>query len=213
MKELHVEWSNSIHSRMGVTCEKCHGGNPKVSRKEEAHQGVYDSMDPKSTVYYTNIPRLCGSCHKHEFNEFKMSVHYKMLMTKGIGPNCVTCHDAMSTKMLQPDQVELFCGMCHNAKMSRQPDVVGKAQKVLEKMASTTKRMAQVEATLRNVGPNSSDARKADGLLNRANHELSACKQDWHAFELDRINKRLDGVAILINQGVASLRSSGQGEE
>lgn len=208
MQELHAEWNDSIHSRMGVTCENCHGGDPAQAGKEEAHQGVYDSMDPKSTVYYTNIPRLCGRCHQHEFLEFKMSVHYEMLMTKGVGPNCVTCHDAMSTKTLRPEQLELFCGMCHNARMSSSPDIVAQAKEVLLKMDGVSRKVARIELSLQSFRAKGRTTLKAEGFLNLAQHELFVCRQDWHSFKLGRINKRLDGVEALILDGRKSLRST-----
>ncbi len=207
MKELHSEWNDSVHSRMGVTCESCHGGDPEKETKEAAHQGVYDSMDPKSTVYYTNIPRLCGQCHQHEFLEFKTSVHYEMLMTKGVGPNCVTCHDAMSTKTLRPEQLELFCGMCHNAKMSNLPDIVSQSREVLLKMDSASRKVARTEASLQSARENGRRTRKAEGFLKLAKHELFACREDWHAFKMGSIKKRLDGVDTLIHDGLESLRA------
>lgn len=208
MKELHAEWNDSIHSRMGVTCENCHGGDPEKESKDAAHRGVYDSMDPKSTVYYTNIPRLCGRCHKHEFLEFKTSAHYETLMTKGVGPNCVTCHDAMSTKTLRPEQLELFCGMCHNARMSSFPDIVSQAREILLKMEGASRKVARTEASLQSAREKGRTVRKAEGFLKLAKHELFACRQDWHAFKLGRIKKRLDGVDTLILDGLESLRAA-----
>jgi len=206
LKELHAEWNDSTHSRMGVTCENCHGGDPGKEDKEEAHQGVYKSMDPKSTVYYTNIPRRCGRCHKQEFLEFMTSGHYKMLMAKGVGPNCVTCHDAMSTKVLQPAQLELFCGMCHNARMNRFPGILDQAKEVLLKMNRVSMEVVQTEAFLQSFREKGRNIRKAEGLLNQAKHELFACRKDWHAFKLDRINQRLNGANALMDDGMASLR-------
>ncbi len=209
MKERHAEWRDSIHSRMGVTCDNCHGGNPDLESKTAAHQGVYDSMNPKSSVYYTNIPRLCGRCHKHEFLEFKMSVHYKMLMTKGVGPNCVTCHDAMSTKVLQPAQLEVFCGMCHNPKMSR-PGVLDQAKEILLEMNRLSRKVSRRETALHAARAKGRKVSKAEGFLHLAKHELVACRQDWHTFKLARIRKRLKGVETLLHEGQASLPAIGK---
>jgi len=209
MKERHAEWRDSIHSRMGVTCDNCHGGNPADRTKEAAHKGVYGSMNPKSAVYYTNIPRLCGGCHKHELVEFKMSVHYRMLMTKGVGPNCVTCHDAMSTKVLKPDQLELFCGMCHNAKMSR-PGLLEEAKAVLLKMNRISRKVDRTEAELHAARSKGRKVSKAEGFVHLAKHELMVCRQDWHTFKLARIEKRLNDVEALLHKGLASLPITGR---
>ncbi|NOY54147.1 MAG: hypothetical protein GXP58_11120 [Deltaproteobacteria bacterium] len=207
MKERHAEWRDSVHSRMGVTCNNCHGGNPGKESKKAAHEGVYDSMNPKSSVYYTNIPRLCGRCHKHEFLEFKMSVHYRMLMTKGVGPNCVTCHDAMSTKVLRPTQLELFCGICHNTKMSSRPGILNQAKEVLLKMNRISRKVDRTETKLHATRARGCKISKAEGFLHLAQHELIACRQDWHTFKLARIEKRLNGVETLLHEGLATLPS------
>ncbi|VAX30936.1 hypothetical protein MNBD_NITROSPIRAE02-1175, partial [hydrothermal vent metagenome] len=34
------DWKGSIHQKHGVTCDKCHGGNPAAIDKNKAHKGV-----------------------------------------------------------------------------------------------------------------------------------------------------------------------------
>jgi hypothetical protein len=53
-----VELQASIHYQEGITCEHCHGGNPKALEMEEAHAGNYVGVPSRR-----EIPRRCASCH------------------------------------------------------------------------------------------------------------------------------------------------------
>src|SRR5512141_962956 len=72
-------WTGSAHQKRGVTCDKCHGGNPAAPGEKEAHQGVLGSKNPQSSIYYKNIPSTCGKCHGAEYFKFKRSLHYRLL--------------------------------------------------------------------------------------------------------------------------------------
>ncbi|MEJ2690187.1 MAG: cytochrome c3 family protein, partial [Deltaproteobacteria bacterium] len=124
-------WVGSIHQKYGVTCDKCHGGNPEASEAEKAHKGVYGSSNPKSTVYFKNIPATCGACHGAEYYKFSQSEHYKMLESTGQGPDCVTCHGSMVTRVLSPDNLAAVCEQCHNNRMGIRPYIPQKAKAVL----------------------------------------------------------------------------------
>ena len=67
-------WSISTHALFNVTCEKCHGGNPLASSKEEAHKGLSNV-----SIARANTPETCGKCHEAEFQEFKSSKHFMRL--------------------------------------------------------------------------------------------------------------------------------------
>lgn len=211
LKEHHAEWNESIHARMDVSCEVCHGGNAGETEKSDAHRGVYDAMDPKSTVYYTRIPELCGECHKGELSDFKISKHYEYLMSKGVGPTCVTCHDAMSTKILNPEEVELFCAVCHNTKNKNNPEITHLARGVMEKLNEINGQMAKAEMRLKNAAKAGMDIRKSRGFINLARREVLACKEHWHTFQLVLMASRLEGVENLIEQGMNSIRPPSEG--
>jgi len=46
----YQQWSESLHALRGVTCDICHGGNPKEATKEKAHIGKLNNTDPESPV-------------------------------------------------------------------------------------------------------------------------------------------------------------------
>ena len=44
------EWRVSTHGKVGVACEKCHGGDPTISEAKQAHVGVLPTTSPDSLV-------------------------------------------------------------------------------------------------------------------------------------------------------------------
>jgi len=208
LRQSYQDWKASVHSRSGITCEFCHQGDPDTRSKNEAHRPIYDSLNPKSAVYYTNIPSLCGGCHQGEYDAFTTSRHYRDFMTMGVGPNCVTCHDAMSTKIIKAEQIEIFCTVCHNAKAKLLPDVTSHARAVMQQLEATARDLSQAEASLGRAENRGMAEARAKGFLSLAEKEFSACKQDWHAFKLNRVATRLQGVENLIRKGREALKRS-----
>jgi cytochrome b subunit of formate dehydrogenase len=87
-----------------VTCHTAHNVRPKT--------------DPKSTIYWSKIPDLCGTCHLGILEDFRQSEHGKLWIQKSSkGPGCITCHGAHG--ILHPVSLEFqlqipaLCGNCH----------------------------------------------------------------------------------------------------
>jgi hypothetical protein len=106
-------WRSSRHAAIGVGCEACHGGDASATDRGAAHQGISRSSDPASAVYFTRVPDTCGRCHAAEAGYFRSSIHYARLRSDGHGPNCVTCHGSMATRILTPDSALGTCTACH----------------------------------------------------------------------------------------------------
>lgn len=108
------------------TCKECHG-----------QHGVLGRPDPKSPIFPTNIPSLCGRCHRegqkaavrytgveHEIIEhYSESIHGKGLLKSGltVTATCTDCHTAHhvlpiqdSTSSVNPANVPNTCGRCHH---------------------------------------------------------------------------------------------------
>ncbi len=182
-------WTGSIHQKRGVTCDKCHGGNPVAAEQKAAHAGVLGSADPQSTVYYKNIPSTCGKCHGAEFYKFTQSRHYKILESAGRGPECVTCHGSMVTSVLTPDTVAAVCGQCHNERMGTFPYVPQKAKAVLLLLTESSA-LLDAETKLYHPAEGTEHAR----ALHDARSSLHAARLDWHKFDLDTIIADLQDV-------------------
>lgn len=173
-------WTGSVHEKHGVTCDKCHGGDPRASGQKEAHAGVLGSSVPASPVYFKNIPSTCGKCHGAEFYKFTQSRHYKMLESAGRGPECVTCHGSMVTSMPTPDTIAATCAQCHNERMGIFPSVPQKAKAALLLL---TESAALLDAESKLHRP----AEGAERALRDARSSLHSAKVDWHKFDLDLI--------------------------
>jgi hypothetical protein len=174
-------WRGSVHQKHGVTCDKCHGGDPLAPDKGKAHAGVVGSSDPQSPVYYKKIPATCGKCHGAEFYKFTQSRHYKILESTGRGPECVTCHGSMVTSILTPDTVAAVCERCHNARMGVFPYVPQKAKAVLLLLRESS---ALLDANIR-LG------RGKTAAVREAKTSLHSAMLDWHKFDLDSITAYL----------------------
>ena len=182
-------WSGSVHQKHGVTCDKCHGGNPLATEQKDAHEGVLGSSDPSSRVYFKNIPTTCGKCHGAEYYKFTQSKHYKILESAGKGPECVTCHGSMVTSILTPDTVAAVCVQCHNERMGTYPYVPQKAKAVLL-LLKDNEALLDAEAKLHPPAEGTGRAR----ALSDARTALHSAKLDWHKFDLDTIISDLQDV-------------------
>ena len=128
--ELHAD---SIHGRLvgrrdadSPSCTECH--DPHYTTGKE---------DPRSPTFPTNVPELCGRCHREGAaaairiprgdNElvahYAMSVHGKGLMESGllVTAMCTDCHTAHHPlpvtdpdSSVHPDNVATTCATCHH---------------------------------------------------------------------------------------------------
>jgi hypothetical protein len=189
------DWKGSVHQKHGVTCDKCHGGNPHASSEKEAHVGVLGSSNPQSSVYFKNVPATCGKCHGAELYEFTRSYHYRMLESEGKGPTCVTCHGSMVVSVLSPDNVAAVCERCHNERMGIFPYVPQKARAVLLLLRES---IALVDADSKLYHP--AEGSPGAEYLMDARSALHSAKLDWHRFDLDTITGHLQVVYNSLKQ-------------
>jgi hypothetical protein len=180
-------WQDSTHPRHGVTCDKCHGGNPQAAEKTQAHVGVLGSAYAESTVYYKNIPATCGKCHGAAFYKFTQSRHYRMLETAGRGPDCVTCHGSMVTGVLTPESLVAVCQRCHNPRMGIAPAVPQRARLVLL-LLRQSRLLLDLQKQLRHPAAGTAEA----DALGEAGAALHSAILDWHRFDLDVITSHLE---------------------
>ncbi len=198
-----ASWRGSRHAAAGVGCEACHGGNPAAADAAAAHQGVARSSDASSRVFFTRVPDTCGRCHAAEAGYFRSSIHYARLQSDGHGPNCVTCHGSMATRILAPDSVLGTCSACH-APNGVAP--VGKSREAAQVLAQV--RLENILFDI--VSASAATARAAPGaarariLLGNAERHLHAAAEVWHSFRLDSATARLgDARETLIDAWVA----------
>lgn len=101
-----------------ATCFECHGGHA-IKKKNE----------PTASVYPTNVPALCASCHAdktlmrpygiptNQYDLFRASVHgIALLQKQGLrAPSCATCHGTHGAAPPGFAEVANVCGSCHSA--------------------------------------------------------------------------------------------------
>src|ERR1019366_718034 len=136
IQHTFADWEASVHGKSGLDCQACHGGDAFRRDMEGAHAGLLASTDPKSPVYFTNIPATCGKCHEAEFTAFKKSKHYAELENSGRGPNCVTCHGSMANHIMKPKELEVTCVLCH-----RKPTQAFAAEVALEESRAALRQL------------------------------------------------------------------------
>ena len=193
-------WKSSPHARAGVTCEACHGGDPAAADPADAHKGVTRSGDPASRVYFTRVPLTCGQCHASEMAYFRTSVHYARLQSDGRGPNCVTCHGSMATRVLTPDSALGTCTACHAPGGVAPVGKAREAARVLALVRSENILFDVVSGAARGNG-----APRARMLLGDAARHLQAAAEVWHSFRLDSATARLDDARELLADAWAAL--------
>ena len=196
LSNRYFEWHSSVHKDTGVSCEKCHGGNPATSDKTKAHVGILPYANQQSTIHFRNVATTCQSCHQGVVNKFIESKHYQNLKTMGLGPSCSTCHAHMATEVvLSPQQISNLCSFCHNTVngvLPPRPEVAAKAEAVMESLnradvavAWATSLLREAEMKRRNVAVERLQVMAAQGSLKDA-------KLTWHSFNLEATQKRAD---------------------
>ncbi len=131
-EEVGQQYQRSKHGQLlaakdsnAPTCRECHGTHHILGKR-----------DPQSATFSTNVPQLCGRCHRegqkaavrytgleHEIiPHYNESIHGKGLLKSGltVTATCTNCHtahmvlpvtDPQST--VNPNNLPATCGGCH----------------------------------------------------------------------------------------------------
>jgi Cytochrome c7 and related cytochrome c/Cytochrome c554 and c-prime len=191
----YLEWQLSTHQARGVSCEKCHGGDPATADKKKGHAGILPSLDLKSRLNVRNQPETCNACHQDVIAAFVQSPHYKQLMGLGLGPSCSNCHAHMATRVVY-DAAETagLCARCHNSPdfMPPRPQIPVQGRETMEALqrAGGVIRWAQLL-----LADGQRSGRKLDAEvveLKRGEAILKDARVKWHAFNLEAVRRRAD---------------------
>jgi hypothetical protein len=182
-------WTQSRHGAARVTCDACHGGDPTATDTARAHRTIVRSGDRRSPLFYSQIPQTCGRCHAAELGYFRASRHYARLQSDGRGPNCVTCHGAMATSVLTPEDVLSTCSACHAPGGAAPVDRARESAPILSLVRAETM-LYHVVSTVAAAAPKSQRFGAAAPLAS-AERNLVAAAEVWHTFRLDSASARL----------------------
>ncbi|MCI0391441.1 MAG: hypothetical protein MOB07_22090 [Acidobacteria bacterium] len=192
----YAEWHISTHKEKAVSCEKCHGGDPKITDEKKAHAGVIAPRDVKSRLHPQNLPDTCNACHTGIVASFVESTHYQKLKGAGLGPSCTTCHQHMASQVLYtPEETAALCATCHNSPnklMPPQPEVPQRANEVMQSI-----RRANLVVVWADSLFDEADRRKMDVSEEKREQKivkavLAEAKISWHAFNLDSVRRKAD---------------------
>lgn len=130
--EVGKQYVASIHGQLNgknnpnsPTCKECHGTH-----------GILGKLDPQSATFATNVPNLCGRCHRegnkaavrytgrqHEIiSNYIESIHGTLLKNGlTVTATCTSCHTAHSVlprtdpnSSISAANVPATCGRCHH---------------------------------------------------------------------------------------------------
>ena len=96
-----------------AVCTDCHGSHDLSS-----------PANPKSKIYWSNVPATCGKCHENVLNAYLRSIHGKAVTAgKRDAPVCTNCHGEHTIKSHKDPGSSVYstviarktCGQCHAA--------------------------------------------------------------------------------------------------
>jgi len=203
----YQQWSESLHALKGVTCDACHGGDPKQASKEKAHINFKNITDPDSPVYYTNVPKTCGKCHPKELDNFENSTHYKKLESLQLAPTCTTCHHPHTFTVLNPEDFRNSCGNCHSVYKKIAPyDIPLRAEDMLRKVNKLKFNIETAKQDIFWAKKNGTDVMQAERYTDNALATLGNLAPMWHEFNLTHFEDAINSANSDVNKAEALVK-------
>jgi hypothetical protein len=98
------EWRESVHAVHQVSCDACHGGDPRLEDGDDSMSEEAGFLDNPS---WTEMAEYCGVCHE-AIAESYTAGRYGRGIEQGVRvPTCATCHmqDGHRTLVSKPDEL------------------------------------------------------------------------------------------------------------
>ncbi|MGD0827531.1 MAG: cytochrome c3 family protein [Desulfobaccales bacterium] len=196
-KAVPAEWRKSVHYRNGVSCQDCHGGDPKdAARSMAPGSGFLGVPKPKE------IPEFCGKCHLGIEKNYLESGHGKAFMTTGTGPNCVLCHHShdiqkASIGIINPK----LCGICHT---------YDRAREMKAALLLTEAKINEINGNLQTLTAGLIDTQDEEQTLFRTQAEYRTL---FHSVDVNLVKartvefaKKLDALSQQVGKGFKELK-------
>jgi hypothetical protein len=191
--EIHLRnWDLSAHSRAGVGCDRCHGGDPGTFEPLPAHRGILHWTNPASPVHRVNLPRTCGVCHAGPFVAFQKSRHYALLQGNNpVVPTCTTCHGSAGENRPSPASLQRECASCHRpGRPDEHPEHPALGRKMLEGVRDSRAMLKEATSLIQRVKDPARRAR-LEQAARQVDVPLTQATQAGHAFVYDDLEARL----------------------
>ncbi len=157
-RAIPAEWRKSVHYLNGVSCQDCHGGDPKDAARSMTPQGGFVGV-PKPK----EVPDFCGKCHLGIKENYLEGGHGKALMTTGSGPSCVLCHHSHDIQKASIGIIDpKLCGICHS---------YDRAQEMKAALLLTEAKINEINANLQTLNAGLIDTRDEEESLFRTQAE------------------------------------------
>lgn len=190
------DWSMSKHKEKGVSCDKCHGGDPKVSSAGKAHAEVVQPSKAESKLSSRSLPETCGVCHQQIVSAFVQSTHAQKLQAAEMGPTCTTCHAHMASAVISgPSEAAALCTVCHNTAnglLPARPEIPKRAGEVMESLIRCNGIFVWIDQLANVAQQRKIDISAETSDLASARKLFSQAKVDWHSVALDDVQKNAD---------------------
>jgi hypothetical protein len=186
------DYDASPHSRHGVGCDSCHGGNPATFEKFLAHKDMLPPSSPASPAHKVNLPRTCGVCHTGPFVAFQKSQHYALLRAgDDRGPTCSTCHGEVAANLISPATLRNQCANCHGERRPQaRPGRADDAQMLMTEVAEVRLRLKEAQSIIRRIKDKDVRA-KFEEQWRQAEVPLIEARNAGHEFVFDNLKERL----------------------
>ena len=103
----------AVGNTAAPTCQDCHGSHI-----------IYLARDDRSDTARLKIPSLCSRCHLKEYDDYRRSIHGKMLLERH-DARAATCFDCHMEHLIPKTDEETWklelikqCGRCHTEQMN-----------------------------------------------------------------------------------------------
>ncbi|MEW6131270.1 MAG: cytochrome c3 family protein [Acidobacteriota bacterium] len=192
----YLEWHFSAHKDKGVSCDQCHGGNPKAMGKEKSHEGMLPAQELTSKINQWNQPETCGKCHRSTVKAFVESKHYQRLKSSETGPSCATCHGHMGASVIySPSEIANLCASCHSTINGVSPtrlDISKRARSVMESLQRTDYLVSWANLLLMRAKERKQSVSAEQEEMKTINSAMKAALDEWHSFDLNSVGDRYD---------------------
>lgn len=186
-------WKGSVHAENGITCNACHGGDPKdmanAMSKERGFLGAPRGKD---------IPPFCGRCHVGVLKDYTASAH-GMALGKN-GPTCVTCHGNHAVTRASLELInEKSCTRCHTFDRAR---LIRDAMKDTEGMLTDADRRVKA---YKQIGGDTEKIEKSLFAVRNTFHTL------FHDVDVEKVKKEtahIQGEVKKVSDGLDRMDAS-----
>lgn len=185
-------WQGSWHAQNNISCESCHGGDPKDSALSMSRERGFVGV-PSSQA----VPEFCGKCHIGILSNYVESGHGKALKASKKSPTCVTCHGSHNIQRASINIInEQLCTKCHSYE---------RAKIMKQALFLTEKRIGELEQGLLALKRQGFYAESEQKMLFSTQAEFRTL---FHTVDVNLVKEKTGEVSASLDQIDRNLKSA-----